>query len=273
MTLSELDSRSGRTSPANTGRIDEEQLSVLLAVHRRCPAGSDRATALHSQIVTTAMPLAQNIARRFAGRGEDMDDLNQVAYVGLLHAIDRYDPEKGRGFVAYAVPTIMGEIRRYFRDHAWSTHVPRRLKDLTVSINKVTDDLAQRLGRSPTAAEIAAEIGAETGEVIETLAARSAHQPASLDTPLDISGDGSGATLADTLGEEDSELAKSERYLLLRPLLERVPERERRILMMRFFEERSQSDIAREIGVSQVHVSRLLARTLADLRSRLTDEQ
>ena len=218
------------------------------------------------------MPLAQNIAQRFAGRGEDIDDLNQVAYVGLLHAIDRFDAEKGRGFAAYAVPTVMGEIRRYFRDHAWSTRVPRRLKDLTVSINKVTDDLSQRLGRSPTAAEIAAEIGADTGEVIEALAARSAYQPASLDTPLDLSDDGSGATLADTLGEEDEQLAKSERYLLLKPLLERVPERERHILMLRFFEEKSQSEIAREIGVSQVHVSRLLARTLAEMRSRLAEE-
>lgn len=272
MTVAELDSPSARKGPANNRRIDEQQLSELFTAYRACPAGSARATALHEQIVTTAMPLAQNIAQRFSGRGEDMDDLNQVAYVGLLQAIDRFDAEKGRGFVAYAVPTVMGEIRRYFRDHAWSTHVPRRLKDLTVGINKVTDDLAQRLGRSPTAAEIAAEIGAETGEVIEALAARSAYQPASLDTPLDLSDDGSGATLADTLGEEDGELAKSERYLLLRPLLERVPERERRILMLRFFEEKSQSDIAREIGVSQVHVSRLLARTLADMRSRLLEE-
>lgn len=272
MTVADLDTPSARNDPANTRRSDEQELAELFAAYRDCPAGSAQAAALHEQIVTAAMPLAQNIAQRFAGRGEDIDDLNQVACLGLLKAIDRFDAEKGRGFVAYAVPTVMGEIRRYFRDHAWSTHVPRRLKDLTVSINKVTDDLAQRLGRSPTAAEIAAEIGAEPGEVIEALAARSAYQPASLDTPLDLSDDGSGATLADTLGEEDGELEKSERYLLLRPLLERVPERERRILLLRFFEEKSQSDIAREIGVSQVHVSRLLARTLADMRSRLIEE-
>ncbi|MFD6675625.1 SigB/SigF/SigG family RNA polymerase sigma factor [Rhodococcus zopfii] len=272
MTVAEIDSQSVGRGPASTRRIDEEHLAELFDAFRGCSAGSDQAAVLHEQIVTAAMPLAQNIAQRFAGRGEDMDDLNQVACVGLLQAIDRFDAEKGRGFVAYAVPTVMGEIRRYFRDHAWSTRVPRRLKDLTVAINRVTDDLAQRLGRSPTAAEIAAEIGAEPGEVIEALAARSAYQPASLDTPLDLAGEGSGATLADTLGEEDGELAKSERYLLLRPLLERVPERERHILMLRFFEEKSQSEIAREIGVSQVHVSRLLARTLAELRSRLIDE-
>ncbi|MBH0120419.1 SigB/SigF/SigG family RNA polymerase sigma factor [Rhodococcus sp. CX] len=272
MTLADIDSPPAGAGPANNRRIDEAELAELFVALRACTPGSAEATALHENIVTASMPLAQNIAQRFAGRGEDIDDLNQVAYVGLLQAIDRFDAEKGRGFAAYAVPTVMGEIRRYFRDHAWSTRVPRRLKDLTVSINKVTDDLSQRLGRSPTAAEIAAEVGAGTGEVIEALAARSAYQPASLDTPLDLSDDGSGATLADTLGEEDEQLAKSERYLLLKPLLERVPERERHILILRFFEEKSQSEIAREIGVSQVHVSRLLARTLAEMRSRLAEE-
>lgn len=271
MTVAATGPPAGRSPSAGTRRIDEQRVDELFAALRGCSSGVESA-ALHEQIVTAAMPLAQNIAQRFSGRGEDMDDLNQVAYVGLLQAIDRFDADKGRSFVAYAVPTIMGEIRRYFRDHAWTAHVPRRLKDLTVAVNKVTDDLAQRLGRSPTVPEIAAEIGTEPAEVIEALAARSAYQPASLDTPLDLGDDGSGATLADTLGEEDDELEKSERYLVLRPLLDRVPERERRILVLRFFKEKSQSEIAREIGVSQVHVSRLLTRTLAEMRARLGEE-
>ncbi|EME23107.1 SigB/SigF/SigG family RNA polymerase sigma factor [Rhodococcus triatomae] len=265
MTVAESDHPSESSRSADTDLIDK-----LFDTLRQHPADSADAASVRDEITAAAMPLARNIARRFAGRGEDLDDLNQVAYIGLLHAIDRFDPERGSGFTAFAVPTIMGEVRRYFRDHGWTTHVPRRIKDMTVSIGKVTDGLAQRLGRSPTAAEIAAEIGADTGEVIEALAARSAYQPASLDTPLD-NGDDTAATLADTLGVEDDELERSEHYLTLRPLLEEVAPRERQILILRFFKEKSQSEIAREIGVSQVHVSRLLTRTLAEIRARLDD--
>ncbi len=266
MTVAESDHPSEPTRSAESQQIDE-----LFTTLRQHPAGTPEASSVREEIAALSMPLARNIARRFAGRGEDVEDLNQVAYVGLLHAIDRFDPTRGSDFTSFAVPTIMGEVRRYFRDHSWSTHVPRRIKDLTVSIGKVTDGLAQRLGRSPTAAEIAAEIGAETGEVIEALAARSAYQPASLDTPL-ASEDDSTATLADTLGADDYALERSEHYLTLRPLLDEVAPRERQILILRFFKEKSQSEIAREIGVSQVHVSRLLTRTLAEIRARLGDD-
>ena len=251
------------TTPARRG-ADAEVVDLFTAW---AAAPAEEAEALRDEIATRMMPLARNVARRFAGRGEDFDDLHQVACVGLLHAIDRFDPARGSDFVAFAVPTVMGEVRRYFRDHAWVAHVPRRLKDLTVAINKTVDGLAQRLGRSPTASELAAAIGVDTADVIEALAAGSAYQPASLDTPLDA--DGSTSTLADTLGGDDMELGRSETYLALRPLLDRLPARERQILILRFFKDKTQAEIAHEVGISQVHVSRLLTRTLAEIRSGL----
>lgn len=269
MTAAEPGPTADPANSAGPGRVDSAEIDALFAVHRDRSGAA--AAEVRDEIISRALPLARGIARRFSGRGEDFDDLYQVACVGLIKAIDRFDPGLGHEFVSFAVPTVMGEVRRHFRDHAWSAHVPRRLKDLTVSIGKVTDPLAQRLGRSATAAEIAAEIGAEPTEVIEALAARNAYQPTSLDSPLGSVDDEGAGTLADTLGEDDAELARSEDYLALRPVLDELPPRERRILVLRFFKEMSQSDIAREIGVSQVHVSRLLARTLAEIRARMAD--
>lgn len=197
-----------------------------------------------------------------------MDDLYQVASMGLIHAVDRFDHTRGSDFAAFAVPTIMGEIRRYFRDHAWATRVPRRVKDLSLGITKATEELSQRLGRSPTATELAAELGADVDEVIEAIAAAGAYQTHSLDSPVTRDG-GTDETLADTLVADDDEFEKTETYLALRPLIDRLAPREKRIVQLRFFEEKTQTEIARELGVSQVQISRLLTKILAGIRTNL----
>lgn len=197
-----------------------------------------------------------------------MDDLYQVACVGLIKAVDRFDPAQG-SFTAFAVPTIMGEVRRYFRDHAWAARVPRRVKDLTLDVGKATEELSQRLGRSPTATELAVELGTDADSVIEAIAAAGAYQTHSLDTPL--SRDGESATLADTLATDDVELEQTELHLALQPLIDRLEPREKRIVVMRFFEEKTQTEIAREIGVSQVQISRLLSKILTRIRTNLDE--
>ncbi|MDG3013834.1 RNA polymerase sigma factor SigF [Speluncibacter jeojiensis] len=246
----------------------DRDLAELFDELANCPPEDERAAALRDRIIALALPLARNIARRFANRGEEFDDLYQVASLGLINAVDRFDPGRGREFAAFAVPTIMGEVRRHFRDRTWAVRVPRRLKDLSVNLNKTTETLTQRLGRSPTAAELATELGTDVGEIIEALAASSAYQTRSLDTPL-APREGGGVSLGDTIASDDVELDKSELRLALRPLLEQLPPRERRMLTLRFFHDKSQSEIAREIGISQVQVSRVLSKTLTRLRAGL----
>ncbi|WP_254699117.1 RNA polymerase sigma factor SigF [Rhodococcus sp. SGAir0479] len=243
-------------------------MTELFAELASCDPGDPRGAALRDQIVALTLPLARNIARRFSSRGEEMDDLYQVACVGLIHAVDRFDPARGSGFTSFAVPTIMGEVRRYFRDHAWAARVPRRVKDLSLDVGKATEALSHRLGRSPTAAELAAELDTDPDSVIEAIAAAGAYQTHSLDSPVVRDGD-TDATLADTLAADDNELEKSELHLALRPLIEKLSPREKRIVKMRFFEERTQTEIARELGVSQVQVSRLLSKILARIRTDL----
>lgn len=268
---------SGATDTARDADTDgtasaaEGEISVLFDELATYPSGDDGgAAALRDRIIAQALPMARNIARRFANRGEEFDDLYQVACLGLINAVDRFDSSRGREFAAFAVPTIMGEVRRHFRDRTWALRVPRRLKDLSVSLNTATESLTQRLGRSPTAAELATELGVDVDEIIEALAASSAYQTRSLDTPLSRE-DSAGASLADTLGTDDAELDKSELHLALRPLLEQLPARERRMIALRFFYDKSQSEIAQEVGISQVHVSRVLSKTLTRLRTGLAE--
>jgi RNA polymerase sigma-B factor len=226
--------------------------------------------ALRGQLVTGYLPVAQHIARRFAHRGEPLDDLTQVATVGLINAVDRFEPDRGSDFFSFAVPTISGEVRRHFRDQGWSMRVPRRLKDLHVSLNAAVAELSQSLGRAPRPSELADKLGLPTNEVLEGLAAGQAYRGSSLDEIL--SGDQSGTTLGDLLGEADAELERVEYQQSLQPLLAELPERERSILMLRFFGNMTQTQIADRVGVSQMHVSRLLAQTLARLRERLESE-
>jgi RNA polymerase sigma-B factor len=219
-------------------------------------------------IVKRCLPLADHIARRFDGRGEPHDDLVQVARVGLVNAVIRFDVETGSDFVSFAVPTIMGEVRRHFRDNSWSVKVPRRLKELHLQLGAAAAELSQRLGRAPTPTELAELLGMDRAEVVEGLVAGSSYNTLSID-----SGGGSGnedaPAIADTLGDVDATLDQIENREALRPLLESLPDRERAVVVLRFFESMTQTQIAERIGVSQMHVSRLLARALTRLRDQL----
>ncbi len=220
------------------------------------------------KIVERCLPLADHIARRFEGRGEPRDDLVQVARVGLVNAVIRFDVEAGSDFVSFAVPTIMGEVRRHFRDNSWSVKVPRRLKELHLRLGAATAELSQRLGRAPTATELAAELGMERDEVVEGLVAGSSYNTLSIDTGGG-SDDDDARAIADTLGDVDAGLDRIEDREALRPLLESLPERERIVLVLRFFESMTQTQIAERVGISQMHVSRLLAKSLTRLRDQL----
>ncbi len=221
------------------------------------------------KIVERCLPLADHIARRFEGRGEPRDDLVQVARVGLVNAVIRFDVEAGSDFVSFAVPTIMGEVRRHFRDNSWSVKVPRRLKELHLRLGGATADLSQRLGRAPTATELAAELDMERDEVVEGLVAGSSYNTLSIDTGGSSSEDDDARAIADTLGDMDVGLERIEDREALRPLLEALPERERMVLVLRFFESMTQTQIAERVGISQMHVSRLLAKSLSRLRDQL----
>ncbi|QLL08522.1 RNA polymerase sigma factor SigF [Mycobacterium vicinigordonae] len=231
-------------------------------------AGSAEFQRRQDKIVERCLPLADHIARRFEGRGEPRDDLIQVARVGLVNAVVRFDVETGSDFVSFAVPTIMGEVRRHFRDNSWSVKVPRRLKELHLRLGTATAELSQRLGRAPTATELAAELGMDRAEVVEGLVAGSSYNTLSIDSGGGNEDDDARA-IADTLGDVDSGLDRIENREALRPLLEALPERERMVLVLRFFESMTQTQIAERVGISQMHVSRLLAKSLARLRDQL----
>ncbi len=220
---------------------------------------------LRDELVAAHLGLAEYLARRFANRGEPLDDLVQVASLGLLKAVGRYDPERGVEFSTYATHTIVGELKRHFRDRGWAIRAPRRMQELYLRLGKVVGTLGQELGRSPTIAELAVEVEVSEEEVLEALEAGQAYRFASLDAPAP--GDGEGESLGTRIGFEDPEMLSAERRATLSPLLDRLPEREKLILHLRFFEGLTQSEIATRLGISQMHVSRLLARSVAQLRA------
>ena len=248
-----------------------EHLVPLFKEFASLPDDDPRRQELREKLVTGHLPVALHIARRFAHRGEPQEDLEQVATVGLINAVDRFEPDRGTDFLSYAVPTITGEVRRHFRDQAWSMRVPRRLKDLHVAIGAAVSELSQRLGRAPRPTEIAAHLECSTEEVLEGLEAASAYRSASLDEVL-TEDDTSGHTVADALGDADNALDQVEYREAVRPLLASLPERERTILLLRFFGNLTQTQIAQQVGISQMHVSRLLAQSLATLRERMASD-
>ncbi len=223
-----------------------------------------RDPALRDKLVSSYLGLAEYLARRFANRGEPLDDLVQVASLGLVKAVDRFDPERGVEFSTYATHTIVGELKRHFRDKGWAIRAPRRMQELYLRLGKVVATLGQELGRSPTIAELAGEVEVSEEEVLEAMEAGQAYRFASLDAPA--GGDAEGESLGSRFGDLDPELAGAEQRATLSPLLSRLPQREQLILHMRFFEGLTQSEIARRLGISQMHVSRLLARSVAQLR-------
>ena len=207
------------------------------------------------------LPLVEHCARRFRNRGEPHEDLVQVGTIGLIKAVDRFETDRGVEFSTYATPTIIGEIKRYFRDKGWAIRVPRRLQELRMQITATTAELTQKLGRSPTPRELAEVIGCSVEEIIEGMESSNAYSTLSLDASGDSSDDGP-PSLLDALGVDDHNLEHVEIRESLKPLLEGLDPREKRILLLRFFKNMTQSQIAEEIGVSQMHVSRLLTKTL-----------
>ena len=241
-----------------------ERLSAL-------PVDNPERLRIRGELVELHLPLVEYLARRFRNRGEWLDDLTQVATIGLIKSIDRFDLERGVEFSTYATPTIVGEIKRHFRDKGWAVRVPRRLQELKLALTKAIGDLAQRLGRAPTVAELAAHLQMSEEDVLEGLESANAYSTVSLDAP--DSGDEDAPAVAESLGMVDDALEGVEYRESLKPLLERLPPREKRILLLRFFGNMTQSQIATELGISQMHVSRLLAKTLAQLREGLTTDE
>ena len=216
------------------------------------------------RLVTRFLPLARQLARRYASAGEPVDDLVQVASVGLVKAIDRYDLDRRTAFSSFAVPTILGEIKRYFRDAGWTIRVPRAIQERRIHVNRAIPALTGKLGRSPTPAEIAESIGATSEEVIEALEAAVAYEPESLDTSP---GAGEEDELRDrSLGSEDPGYDIVENNATIAPAMRALPERERVIVYMRFVKDMTQSEIADRIGISQMHVSRLIRKALETMR-------
>lgn len=249
---------------------EEQLVTSMLDILSQLRHGATERRRIRERVVAAYTPFATSLARRFARRGEPFDDLRQVALVGLLKAVDGYDPGRGREFTAYAKPTILGELRRHFRDRTWAVTVPRRHKELRLALNAAGDDLTQRLGRSPSVAELAAHLGVGVEDVLQALEAAQAYQPVSLSTPVGDR-DGSGATLAELVGDPDRELTAVEDRATVPAIIGTLPERERRILTMRFYHDMTQSQIASRTGVSQMHVSRLIKASLARLRRELPE--
>ena len=219
---------------------------------------------VRDELIENFLPLAESLARRYQHSGQPLDDLVQVASIGLLKAVDRFDPGRGVTFESYAIPTILGELKRYHRDQGWSVRMPRRLQEHTLLIKDAVPVLAQDLGRSPTIAEIAAHAQLSEEEVLEAMDAQDAYASISLDAPIDE--DSEGSTLSDRLSTDVEEFEIAEEWAEFEPHLQRLPERERRILVLRFFRDWTQSQIAEDLGISQMHVSRLLSQTLLKLR-------
>jgi RNA polymerase sigma-B factor len=215
-------------------------------------------------LVRRYLPLARHTARRFHRSSDTLDDLYQVASYALLKAIDGFDPDRGLAFTSYAVPTISGELKRYARDTGWGMRVPRGLQERVLDVERAITDLTARCGRSPTPAQIAEEMGLTTGEVLEAIDAASNHVLESLDTPV-AAGDADAATRLDGIGASDPRYELVDDIQAIGPVLRELPDRERKILSLRFADELPQSEIARRLGISQMHVSRLLRRTLDEV--------
>jgi RNA polymerase sigma-B factor len=247
---------------ANTADDAGDLVNALAAMAVEDPGRA----AARDRAIEAWLPLARHLAQRYAGRGEPIDDLFQTATVGLVKAIDRFDPGYGIDFVGFAIPTVLGEIKRHFRDRTWSVRVPRRLQEMRHAVAAANSTLTHTLGRSPTVADIAVHLRVSEEQVLEGLEGGRAYRATSLSTPT---GAGPDMTLADTLGHEDHELELAEARIVLGPALACLDERERKIVTLRFYGNQTQTQIAEQIGVSQMHVSRLLSRALVKLRRQL----
>lgn len=256
-------------APRNPSELDG-YLAVRLHGMVDLPAGHADRNRLRDEVICACLPVVRRLAARFFGRGESAEDLVQVATIGLIKAVDRFDPQRETQFLSYATPTIVGELKRHFRDKGWSVRVSRPMQELYLSITRLLPEMAQELGRSPGVGDLAARLGVPEADIVAGLECGQAYTARSLSTP--VGGDDSTTVLADLLGGADARMESVADRHTLRQMLADVPERERNILALRFFDNLTQSEIAERIGVSQMHVSRLLTRTLAELRERLLVE-
>jgi RNA polymerase sigma-B factor len=265
-----VDGESGPLEAARRLEGAREQTAFLFDRVRDVSAVEASGLEARDGLVSLHLPLVEHCARRFRNRGEPFEDLVQVGTIGLIKSIDRFELDRGVEFSTYATPTIIGEIKRHFRDKGWAIRVPRRLQELRMQIGPATAELTQALGRSPTPREIAEALGCSVEEIVEGIESSHAYSTLSLDATDDGSEDG-GISMLDMMGLDDEELEQIEIRESIKPLLEALPAREKRILLLRFFKNKTQSEIAAEIGVSQMHVSRLLSRTLDQLRASLQE--
>jgi RNA polymerase sigma-B factor len=245
---------------------DRDRVRELLRDYARTrdPQTKAELAALHLNLV-------RYLAGKFAGRGESLEDLVQVGSLGLVKALDRYDPERGNEFTTYATPTIVGEIKRHFRDKGWAMKIPRRLQELNQSVNRISEQMASELGRAPTVQEIAERLEVAADEVLQAQELGRAYNMVSLNSEIDGDNEGTPASLLDYLGQEDLNLERVEDRLALRRAFASLPPRDQHLMFLRYFENRSQSDIARILDISQMHVSRLQQRSLERMKQALVE--
>jgi RNA polymerase sigma-B factor len=258
----------GQVGEPAENTLEDLDAAALAYAGRRAGASPAELDAAREDLVRYCLPFAGRLARRYRGRGEYLDDLEQVARLGLVKAVDRYDPERG-SFTAYAVITISGELKRHFRDRTWGVHVPRRVQDLSLEVGHASMLLTSTLARTPTVGELADRLGVPEAAVLEAVESAAGYSPASLNAPVAEDG---ALEFGDLLGDVDGDLESVTDKLTVTDLLLRMPARERRMLALRFYGNRTQAEIADELGISQMHVSRLLSRALTWLREAMLSD-
>jgi RNA polymerase sigma-B factor len=246
----------------------------LRKLHRRFHESQDphERDRIKDELVRAYEGLVYFLARRFQNRGEPLDDIAQVGFLGLIKAIDRFDPDLGNEFTTFATPTIAGEIKRYFRDKGWSIRFPRRLQELHQQVVRTNEELKNQLGRQPTVQELADRLGVDTNDVLESMEFGAVHTPVSIDSTIDRNEGGEGRLLSETVGGADENLDRVEMRDVLKRAMAHLSEREQRILAMRFIDEMSQAEVAQRLGISQMHVSRLQRAATEQLREQMAAE-
>jgi RNA polymerase sigma-B factor len=257
------------TAASSDWATRRNEVNQLIAELRQQPPGSPEAASLRERLTELHLPLVSYLARRFVNRNIPIDDLLQVGAIGLIKAIDRFDPEHGVEFASYAAPTILGEIRRHFRDTGWLLHVPRRAQELQSTITRARSELSQQLRRAPTVAELAEHTGVAEDLIVEALDVAHGYSGVPMEVLTDPDQGGSGMGV---LAMTDAGLDNVEMRAMLRPALQSLSEREQVVLMLRFVAGKTQTEIAELVGVSQMQVSRLISRSLSELRDRLSPE-
>lgn len=264
--------RNGGTSgdvPSGGAEFTRQRNAELFGILRDEGLPEQERASAREDLVHLHLPLVEHCARRFRNRGEPFEDLVQVGTIGLIKSVDRFESERGVEFSTYATPTIIGEIKRHFRDKGWAIRVPRRLQELRLQISTTTAELTQNLGRSPTTRELAERLGCTVEEIIEGMESGNAYSTLSLDATDDR--EDAGGSMLDALGIDDPNLEHIEVRESIKPMLDQLDPREKRILVLRFFKNMTQTQIAEEVGISQMHVSRLLTRTLDQMRVAMQD--